>query len=63
MVIVLPVLVIGSVHDTNVGGGKKDRHHTKDSHHQDDESIITSFYICIACGFCALDDPGIQFHL
>ena len=28
-----------------------------------DESIKTSLYICIACGFQALDDPGLQFHL
>jgi hypothetical protein len=33
-----------------------------DSHHQGDESIKTSFYVCIACGFHALDDPHLQFH-
>jgi hypothetical protein len=51
------------VSDTNVGGGENNRRHKKDSHCQDDESIKTSFYVCIACGFHALDDPGLQFHL
>jgi hypothetical protein len=57
------LLVTGGECDTNAGGGKKDKRHKKDSRHQDDESIKTSFYVCIACGFRALDDPGLQFHL
>ena len=50
------LLVTGGMRDTNVGGNKERRH-------PDDDSIKTSFYVCIACGFRALDDPGLQFHL
>ncbi|MCK7501255.1 MAG: hypothetical protein MZW92_72430 [Comamonadaceae bacterium] len=57
------LLVTGGVRDMNAGGGKKDKRRKKDSRRQDDESIKTSFYVCIACGFRALDDPGLQFHL
>jgi hypothetical protein len=47
--------ITGDIRDTN-GGGKKEIHHR-------DESIKTFLYVCIACGFNALDDPGLQFHL
>jgi hypothetical protein len=38
------------------GGASKQSHHL-------DESIKTSPYVCFACGFEALDDPALQFHL
>jgi hypothetical protein len=34
-----------------------------DSAKNQEESIISSPYVCIACGFHSLDDPGLQFQL
>ena len=47
-------VLTGDKHNNNGGGNKQSR---------DESSIKTSLYICIAGGFNALDDPGLQFHV